>query len=265
MAEARIQENAEKIYTKIAKFHPDVVLVYDDIAFEQVAIRYLYPHGIKTIFLNVWKENFDIWNIQYQLAKYTDRIAGVGVVGNIGKITAVMDELDLNYLYIVKNDQRYASSFIRTLYMNIKNRKIETVDVYSLASLERTVSDLNSKPKGLILIMVSDILDYNGDVATSTQISDTVTSTNKTHYEMSYGKNYAIYNMASSLVLNDISNYHHMSKNNFVITDMIMTNKARVATTTNEMLINVDRTTKLKFERLLSTEPPLFDGISDDL
>ena len=265
MPEARIQENAEKIYNKIYKYSPDVVLTYGDVAFEQVAIRYLYPHQIKTIFFNIWKENYDVWSQQYHLAQYIDKIAGVVVVGNSAKITSIMDGLDLNYLYIVQNDQRYVSSFGRSLYSNIKNRKIETFNVASLGSLERTVNDLNHKPKGLLLIVVTDVLDYNGDVASSAQIANTITSANKTHYEMSYSKNYARYSMASSLVLNDITNRENLSRNNRIITDMIIRSKANVSTTTNEMIINVDRTKALKFDRLLLSYPPLFDGISDDL
>jgi hypothetical protein len=265
MTEERLQENAEKTYARIHKFKPDLVLVYGDVAFEQVAVRYLYPNNIKTAFFNVWKENFDIWMTQYKLDRFSGAMAGVLTMGNVPKITSIMDALDLNYLYVIKNDHRYFSVMVRSIYEHVKNRKVETTVVTSLNGLSKAVRDIGTKPKGLILLMITDLTDVDGGVALPGQISNVLTTNNKQNFEMSYTNDYAKYGTASSLMMNDLSRREPLDKNNYIITDLINNNKAIITTTTNELVVNVDRTTALGFDRLLLMQPPLFDGISDDL
>lgn len=266
MTEDRLQQNAEKIFLRIEKLKPNLVLTYGDVAFEQVAIQYLYPNHIKTVFSDVWKENFELWNEQYRLsALYTNSLAGVLIIGNVPKITTVMNALDLNYVYIIKNDHRYYSVMVRSIYENIKNRKIETFAVNSLNKLSKALRDINNKPKGLILLLLTDVNDNNGDIALLGQIANVITTTNKTHFEMSYTNDYTKYGIASSLIVNDLTKHEELAKNNYIITDFINNNKASIATTTNELIINIDRVTTLGFDRLLLMRPPLYDGISDDL
>lgn len=67
MSEARLHENASKVFQKIKKFGPDLTVVFDDIAFEHVSATYLYPAQYNNIFFHVWKDNYDAYYKQYHL------------------------------------------------------------------------------------------------------------------------------------------------------------------------------------------------------
>lgn len=153
-----------------------------------------------------------------------------------------------------------------TMVEYLKPRHVEVFDVDNLYDLSKTISTLQSKPKGAIVLLISNLTNTDTEeVATPKQIAKTVTSRNKKHFEMSYLTNYSKYGIASSdvLVEKKINKYRMSVCDDLLIKKFSKSKLHTIIHKSNDIIVNVNRVTELHFDSIL-THPELMDGIDND-
>jgi hypothetical protein len=266
MSEQKLRENAASAFKKIDSFRPNLTLVYDNVAFEQVAVEYLYPHQYDTAFLDVWKRTFNDSESTYKLRKkYGVNVGGVLLVGDAARLKRVMNILNVEYVYIIKNDSRYYSGIASELAGQLKPFKTETYDVTSTIELGTALRTLSTKPRGVIIFLIKDVSNGGvGGVASVRQIASIIIALNSKHFEIAYLDNYSKYGVASSDLLTNRPKDKVTSVIDKIIVERINSKKSGTKEKSNDFIINVDRVKTLGFDVILSS-PEVLDGTDDIL
>lgn len=260
MSEKRLHENARVVYQDIQKFHPDLVLVYDTIAFEHITLQYLIPNKYNNIFFGIPNSDYEFLHQSYQLNQHKN-LSGVVTVCDEFHLRALLNILELDNIYIIKSDARFATSQSIVVKSHTKNHNVQTFNVSTLLELKTTLTKLNDSPKGILVFMIPNILDSNTQaIATKEQISNVIVKYNSKHFELSYIDNMTRYGVGSSDII--MQTQHTDSIYDDTIREKINKNKASINFKKSQLVVNVERIQELGYDIIL-THPELVEGTDE--
>lgn len=252
MSEQRLHENAASAFRKIQQFRPNLTIVYDNIAFEHVAVTYLYPNKFDTIFINVWKPFFKGLSTTNKLDQYGSNVSGVLLDGDAPRFKCIMRELDLQHIYIIKNNERGYSDIATAITKQLNIYNIQTYNVESTVDLGRILRSIQSNEKGMIIFLLKDLAGPDGtQIATPRQIATTITNLNSKHFELSYLENYTKYGVATSDIVTNRQKNKKVSVIDQILVEKINTRKIESKDGMYDLIVNIDRVKTLGFDRLL--------------
>ena len=195
-----LHANAFRVYERILNFNPNLIIVYNNIAFEHIGMQYVYPKPF--MIYGVGKSLVSNYILDVPSVDKT-KISGVYHTIDVERINNIYSRTESQSFYVVKNNGRYFELFLMDFISRLKPNKIETFNVEDLNGLKKTISLINEKPVGILLLMFDGIVDSEHNImATDLDITNAITQRNTKHFEICLTKDLAVMGLCASNVVN---------------------------------------------------------------
>lgn len=203
-----IKDRAGKIYKKITAFDPDLIIMYNEPAFEYYGIPYVYDKGkSNAMFMCLNKLDFDALVAEYKLdnPKYKGLIYGTVTDLSLSFINKLDEDNTLfsNIYILTGGSQTYTNTgfIVQDIRKAFPDRNITVYNADNTKELKNILSDLNSRPAGLLINLIEMPTDYtSGRPVRDKELAQIYIKYNIKHLSISVGDNFSKYGLAMSYI-----------------------------------------------------------------
>jgi hypothetical protein len=193
VTQSSIREVSKLAYDSIKKFKPNYIIVFDDIAFTYVGIKYLLPLNefkSKVIFSGL---NKTIDSYKSEFSFDATNLSGIEEIPQIVKLDVLFNKVGFipSRYYILRDST--LSSFLLTKIVQTEldkqgfRRITDVLYIDNISDLRQTIKGLNREnTRGVIFCLLTAIIDSNsGQIVIMPDILREIRKLNTTHLEIS--------------------------------------------------------------------------------
>lgn len=201
MPETLLHKNSLLISNKIKELEPNLVIVYNNIAFEHIALKYLYSYNMNVLIYGATTETVNKL-VSDNSSFGRSKLAGIVNSSNIYKLNKIFNIIEADSYYIIKNNGKYFEIQMKDLLPKLQPNKYEVYNIDTLLDLRKTLEKIDNKPMGIIIFFNDELINTeHNTIATDAEIINVFKHRNTKHFEICMTKDLSEHGFCSSSVI----------------------------------------------------------------